>query len=207
MEQELAIPELSQRDDSSKDYSGEHSGEPKENKMREIKLDKVVLNVGGTEEKLARGVLLLKEVSGKTPIKIKATRRIPTWNVRPGLEVGTKVTLRGKDALEIIKKLLPAIDNTLKEKQIKDNFFSFGIHEYIEIPGMEYIREIGMMGFEVTVVFARAGKVVEKKKIKRGKSRRLVVGSEEIQNYLVEKFGTTILRKRKGHAENMEDEE
>lgn len=172
--------------------------------MREIKLDKVVLNVGGVGEKLEKGVILLKNISGKKPVKVKATKRIPTWNVRPGLEVGTKVTLRGNDALEMIKKLLPAIDNTLKEKQIQNNCFSFGISEYIEIPGVEYIREVGIMGFEITVVFSRAGKSIESKKIKRGKSRRLVVGREEIENYLVTKFKTEILRKKKKIMESEE---
>jgi large subunit ribosomal protein L5 len=175
-----------------------------ENKMREIKLDKVVLNIGGVGEKLEKGEILLKTVSGKKPVKVQATRRIPTWNVRPGLEVGIKVTLRGEDALNILKKLLPAIDNTLKEKSIQDNFFSFGIHEYIEIPGVEYIREVGIMGFEVTAVFARAGKSIERKKVKRGKSRRLTVTREEVENYLVSNFKTEILRKKK---RTMEDEE
>jgi large subunit ribosomal protein L5 len=171
------------------------------NPMREIKLDKVVLNIAGVANKLDKGVILLEAISGKKAVRVKATKRIPTWNVRPGLEVGTKVTLRGTDALAMIKKLLPAIDNTLKEKQIQDNCFSFGIHEYIEIPGVEYIREVGIMGFEVTVVFARAGKVVEKKKIKRGKARRLTVSREEIEDYVVGKFGTEILRKAKREAE------
>ena len=174
-----------------------------ENIMKEIKLEKVILNIGGVGEKLDKGVILLETVSGKKPIKVKAIKRIPTWNVRPGLEVGTKVTLRGEDALNLIKKLLPAIDNTLKEKQIQDNFFSFGIHEYIEIPGIEYIREVGIMGFEVTVVFSRAGKSIEKKKVKRGKTRRLVVSREDIINYLAIKFNTQILRKKK--KEEMEE--
>ncbi len=171
--------------------------EKMENKMREIKLEKVVLNIGGVADKLDKGVILLEAVSKKKAIKVKAVKRIPTWNVRPGLEVGTKVTLRGEEALEMVKKLLPAIDNTLKEKQIQPNCFSFGIHEYIEIPGMEYIREVGIMGFEVTVVFSRAGKSVEKKKVKRGKARRIIITREEIENYLVTKFNTTILRKQK----------
>ena len=167
------------------------------NKMRDIKLDKVILNVGGVADKLDKGVILLEAVSGRKATKVKATKRIPTWSVRPGLEVGAKVTIRGNDALEIIKKLLPAIDNTLKEKQIQNNCFSFGIHEYIEIPGVEYIREVGIMGFEVTVVFSRAGKSIETKKIKRGKSHRLTVTREEIENYLITKFNTEILRKQK----------
>ena len=172
--------------------------------MREIKLDKVVLNIGGVADKLDKGTILLETISEKKPVKVKATKRIPTWNVRPGLEVGVKVTLRGEDALNMIKKLLPAIDNTLKEKQIQDNCFSFGIHEYIEIPGVEYIREVGIMGFEVTVVFTRAGKSIEKRKVKRGKARRITVTRKEIEDYLIAKFSTEILRKQKKTMENNE---
>lgn len=168
-----------------------------DNKMREIKIEKVVLNVGGTGDKLEKGVILLETVSGKKAIKVQATKRIPTWHVRPGLEVGTKVTLRGQDAEDMIVKLLPAIQNTLKEKQIKDNFVSFGIHEYIEIPGVEYIREVGIMGFEVTVVFSRAGKRIERKKTKTGKTKRQVVTAKEIEDIFVNKFETKILRRRK----------
>ncbi len=175
----------------------------KKNIMRTVKLDRVVLNIGGTEDKLEKGFKLLQTLSGKKPIKIKATKRIPAWNVRPDLEVGTKVTIRGKDAEDILKKLLPAIDNTLKEKQIQSNFFSFGIHEYIEIPGVEYIREVGIMGLEVTAVFTRAGKSIEKKKIKRGKAKRIIVSPEEIKMFMDKKFKTTILAKRK----NQEEEE
>jgi large subunit ribosomal protein L5 len=165
------------------------------NKMREIRIEKVILNIGGTGEKLDKGVILLERVSGRKPVKVQATKRIPTWQVRPGLEVGTKVTLRGEDAINMLKKLLPAVDNTLKDKQVQDNFFSFGIHEYIEIPGQEYIREVGIMGLEVTAVFTRAGKSVERKKVKRGKARRLTVTKAEIEEYLSSKFKTKILKK------------
>ena len=187
MEQKLEKPKLKEN--------------KKENGMRTVKLDKVVLNIGGTDDKLEKGIILLKNLCGRKPVKVKATKRIPTWNVRPGLEVGTKVTLRGKEAEEMLRKLLPAIDNTLKEKQIQNNCFSFGIHEYIEIPGIEYIREVGIMGFEVTVVFARAGKSVGKKKVKRGKPKRLIVLPEEIKMFMDEKFKTKILTKKKHQEE------
>ncbi len=165
--------------------------------MREISIDKVILNIGGTGEKLDKGFILLQKLTGKTPVKVAATKRIPTWHVRPGLEVGTKVTLRGADAEAMIKKVLPAIKNTLKERQIKDNFVSFGVHEYIEVPGMEYIREVGIMGFEMTIVFVRAGKRIELRKVKNGKTRRQVVSAAEIEEILVNKFGTKILRRGK----------
>ena len=164
------------------------------NVMKEIKLEKVILNIGGVEEKLNKGVILLETISGKKPIKVKAVKRIPTWNVRPGLEVGTKVTLRGEDALNMIKKLLPAIDNTLKEKQIQPNCFSFGIHEYIEVPGVEYHREIGIMGFDVTVVFKRSGRRVMLRKIKRGKvSKKQRISPEEIMEFMTKKYETEFI--------------
>lgn len=165
--------------------------------MREIKLDKVVLNIGGVGEKLDRGVILLEKLSGKKAVRVAATKRIPTWHVRPGLEVGTKVTLRDEEAEEMIKRLLPAIKNTLKEKQIQDNFVSFGIHEYIEVPGLEYIREVGIMGFEVTIVFVRAGKRTELRKVKQGKVRRQTVAAADIAEIFKTKYGTKILRRGK----------
>ncbi len=168
-----------------------------ENKMRTVKIEKIILNIGGTGEKLEKGFILLKSLSGKQPVKVKATKRIPTWQVRPGLEVGTKVTLRGDIAERLLEKLLGGIKNTIKEKQIQNNFLSFGIPEYIDIPGTEYLRDVGIMGLEVTVVFSRAGKKVEKKKIKRGKTRRQTVSIQEIEDFMTNKFKTNILRRKK----------
>ena len=168
--------------------------ETKKNKMKEFKLEKVILNIEATGEELEKGVILLETISGKKAVKLKAVKRIPSWSVRPGMEVGVKVTLRGKDAIEMIKKLLPALDNEIKEKQVQKNFFSFGIHEYIEIPGVEYIREVGIMGFEATAVFTRPGKHVEKRKVGRGKTKRQAVSKEEIIKYLEDNFKTKIMR-------------
>ncbi|MFZ5955012.1 MAG: 50S ribosomal protein L5 [Nanoarchaeota archaeon] len=166
-----------------------------ENIMRQIKIEKVVLNVGGTGEKLEKGLILLKKISGRKPVKVKATKRIPTWGVRPGLEVGVKVTLRGKNAEEMVKRLLPAIGNTLRKKQIRENFVSFGIPEYIEIPNMEYIREVGIMGFELSIVFVRPGKRVALKKQKRGQIKKQIVKKEEIEELMINKFKTKIVKK------------
>ncbi len=162
----------------------------KENSMREIKIEKVVLSVGGTGDYLEKGHKLLTLLTDRKPTKTKAKKRIPALNVRLGLEVGTVVTIR-KNNEELLKKMLIAIDNVLKKKQISNNNFSFGVKEYIEIPGMEYQREIGIMGFDVTVVFKRAGRRVRLKKIKRGKiPARQVIKPEEIIKYMEDKFQT-----------------
>ncbi|MCR4327225.1 MAG: 50S ribosomal protein L5 [Nanoarchaeota archaeon] len=160
------------------------------NPMREIKIEKVVLSVGGTGDYLNKGHKLLEIISKRKPSKTTSTKRIPSFGVRPGLETGTVVTIR-KDAEDILKRLLIAIENKLKGKQMSENNFSFGIHEYIEIPGMEYQREIGIMGLDVTVVFKRTGRRVRLKKIKRGKiPKRQVITKEEIILFMKNKFGT-----------------
>jgi large subunit ribosomal protein L5 len=162
----------------------------KENKMREIKIEKVILSVGGIGEELEKGNKLIEFLSGRKAVKMKSKKRIPNFNIRPGLEVGAIVTIR-KDNSEFLKRMLIAIDNILKKKQISENNFSFGINEYIEIPGVEYQREIGMRGLDVTVVFTRTGKRINKKKIKRGKiPKRQNISKEEIIKFMEEKFGT-----------------
>jgi len=160
----------------------------KSNVMREIKIEKVVLNISGTGDYLEKGFKLLKLLTNRNPAKMKSKKRIPTWSVRPGLEIGTVVTLR-KGAEDFLKRMLVTVDNQLKKKQISENNFSFGIKEYLEIPGMEYQRDIGIMGFDVTVVFKRAGRRVRLKKANRGKiPQRQKISKEEIIKYMEEKF-------------------
>jgi len=165
-----------------------------ENKMREIKIEKVLISCGATGDNLEKARKLLELISGMKAQIIASTKRIPDFSVRPGLEVGTRVTMRGKKTIDILNKLLAAKNNTLKTKQISDNHFSFGIHEYIEIPGIEYQREIGIRGLNVTVDFIRPGVRVKRKKIKSGKlPKKQRVTKEEIIKYMEEVFKTNFI--------------
>ena len=156
--------------------------------MRKIKIEKVVLSVGGIGDELEKGYNLLEFLTNRKPAKMKTKRRIPGFSIRPGLEVGAVVTIR-KNPEKILKKTLLAIENVLKKKQISVNNFSFGVKEYIEIPGVEYQREIGIMGFDVTVVFKRTGRRVALKKIKKGKiPLRQKITKEEIIKFMEDNF-------------------
>ena len=158
--------------------------------MRKIKIEKIVLNIGGTGENLEKGFKLLEMITGRKPAKMMSNKRIPSLGVRPKLEVGAVVTLR-KDLDTFLKKMLVTIDNVLKKKQVSENNFSFGIKEYLEIPGIEYQREIGIMGFDVTIVFKRTGRRVKLKKMKKGKiPKRQKISKEEIIKFMEENFQT-----------------
>ena len=164
-----------------------------ENKMREIKIEKVVLSEGGKAEKAEKEAKLLQIITGKKAVVVKAKRRVPAFDVRPGLEIGSKVTIR-KDTEPLLKRLLAAVNNKLDKKKIETNHFSFGIEEYIEIPGVEYQRELGVLGLNVSVVFSRKGKRVGLRKIKQGKvSKKQDVSKEEIINFMKQNYNLEVI--------------
>lgn len=170
------------------------SSQKTENPMKKIRIEKIILSIGGTADALEKGRKLLEFLSGMKPQVIASVKRIPDFGVRPGLKVGTRVTIRGKKALALLRRLLGALDNTLSKKQVSPNHFSFGIKEYIEIPEVEYQREIGIMGFNTTVVFERPGLRVKRKKAKRGKiPSRQQVSKDEIISFMEENFKTEFI--------------
>ena len=170
----------------------------KENPMREIEIEKMVLNCGGIDDKLEKGVKLLEMITGKKVLQTIAKKRIPGFGISPGKKAGCKVTLRNKEEINpLLKRFFSAISNKILKKRIQENQFSFGIHEYIEVPGLEYKREIGINGFDVTVVFKRKGKRVMLKKIKQGKyPKKQHVTKEEIIEYLNKNFGIEVVEKQ-----------
>ena len=164
------------------------------NPMRAVKIEKVVLSAGGVDDNLKKAKKLIEIISGMKAQIVESQKRIPTFKVNPGLEVGVCATLRGNAAVEMLRRLLGATDNQISKKSIAENHFSFGIKEYIEIPGMEYHREIGVRGLNVTITFIRAGVRVQRKKIKGSHiPKRQYVTQAEIIRYLEAQFKTVIV--------------
>jgi len=164
--------------------------------MKEIKIGKVTLNVGAGKDqnKLEKGILLLKNITGIDPIKTFTNKRIPTWGLRPGLPIGCKLTLRKKKAEEILLRLLDAKDNTLSPQQFdKEGNIAFGIHEYIDIPGIEYEPKIGVMGLEVCITLERPGYRIKKRRImKRKVPKKHKINREEVIEFMKKKFNVKI---------------
>lgn len=169
------------------------------NPMQEIKIEKVTLNigVGGTGDKLEKASKLLTTITKSKPIKTRTMKRIPTWGVRPKLEIATKVTLRGELAESVLKRLLVAANNTLTESKFdKSGNFSFGIPEYIDIPGVEYNAEIGIIGLEAAVTLKRPGFRIKYRKISNVKvPLRHRVSREDAIMFIKNKFNVTIVPK------------
>lgn len=167
----------------------------KSNKMTEIKVDKVVLNIsaGAEQEHVRRANTLVSSISGMRAVETKAKKRIATWKIRPGLPIGAKATIRDDEALKLLKRLLAAVENIIPKKAFSENGFSFGIKEYIDIPEVKYDPKVGIIGLDVCVSLTRPGYRVKVRKIK---SKRLPkkhsISPEQAAEFAVAKLGVKV---------------
>ncbi len=169
----------------------------KENVMRQLRVTKVTLNVGAgkSAEKLEKGLKLLKAITGIAPIKTFTNKRIPNWGLRPGLPIGCKLTLRKASSVELLKRLIQARDSKLVESQFDgEGNVSFGIPEYIDIPGVNYDPAIGIMGLEVCITLERPGFRIKRRKVmKRKIPARHRISRQEAMDFMKEKFGVKVV--------------
>ena len=140
------------------------------NAMKQISVEKVTLNIGAGKDqaRLEKGIKLINSIAGHNPVRTFAKKRIQEWGLRPGLPIGCKLTLRKKEALELLKRLFEAKDNTLQVSNLdNEGNISFGINEYIDIPGVKYDPDIGIMGLQVCITLKRSGFRVKSRALKR----------------------------------------
>ncbi len=167
-----------------------------DNIMKRIKVEKLTLNVGAGKDqaRLEKGIKLLKKITGIDPVKTITKKRIPTWGLRPGLPIGCKITLRGKSATELFKRLVEAKDKTLKESCVDNNGnVAFGIHEYIDIPNVEYDPEIGIMGLQVCLTLQRPGfRINKRKKAQHKIPKSIRITKQETLDFLSKEFNVKI---------------
>lgn len=168
-----------------------------ENPMRAIMLEKVVLNIGcgGDEGTIERAKKLLSMLTGDKKTVVTLSKHRSTFGVAKGKPVGVKVTIRGKHAMDMIKTSFAGADNRIKASQFNDQGnFNFGVKEYIELPGVKYRHDIGMMGFDVTVSLKRAGFSIKDRHVQKGKipsSHKIKV--EESVKWVKDNFGVEVV--------------
>ncbi len=166
------------------------------NRMREIFIGKVVVNMGVGEsgEELKKGEKILAQVSGAKTVRTKAKVKQPKWNIRPGLEIGVKTTLRGRKAEDFLRNALAANDNRLSKKNFDDmGNFGFGVKEHIEMPKIKYDPKLGIKGFDVLVSLERRGYRVKRRKLRKNRvGKKHVVSRSEAIAFAKEKLGVSV---------------
>ncbi|QLH10924.1 50S ribosomal protein L5 [Nitrosarchaeum sp. AC2] len=168
-----------------------------ESPMKKITLEKVVLNIGlgKSGDIIVVAKKALDHISGKKSSAREAKETQREWGVRQGEPIGVAVTVRGQDARDLLKRLLDAKANQINGKSF-DNFgnFSFGIKEHIDIPGVKYDPQVGILGLGISVTLTRPGYGIRKRsKHKASVGKSHTIKSQEAKDYLVKEFGVTIV--------------
>jgi large subunit ribosomal protein L5 len=166
------------------------------NPMLRPQIEKVVVNisVGKPGEPLEKAVRVLKELTGQTPCKRQAKQTIRDFGVRMGESIACIVTLRKRDALEFLDRVLPVIDKRIPRTSFDhQGNFSFGIKEHIEIQGVRYDPDVGIFGMDVCVSMVRPGYRVKNRRRERARiGSRHVLTPEESMTFAKDTLGIEI---------------
>lgn len=166
-----------------------------ENPMKEIRLEKVVLNIGagGPGEELEQARDLLEGLTGKEANITEAKSR-SAFGVSKGRDIGVMITLRDNEAKEFLESVLKAKENKVNKNAFDDQGnLSIGIKEHIDLPQADYDPELGIFGLDVAVKLERPGFRIKRKKISKkiGKDHR--ISKEEAINFIEKNFDAEVV--------------
>ena len=135
-----------------------------ENVMEVPKLEKVVVNMGVGEAKdnpkaLEAAVRELELIVGQKPIVTKAKKSIANFKLREGMNVGTKVTLRGEKMYDFLDKLMNiSLPRVRDFRGVSGSSFdgrgnyALGIKEQLIFPEIEYDMVESIRGLDIVIV-------------------------------------------------------
>lgn len=168
-----------------------------ENPMQRPRVEKVVVNisVGKSGEPLQRAMRVLEELTGHKPCQRRAKRTIREFGISRKEPISCLVTLRGEDALNFLKRAFEAVGNRVAGSSFdRQCNFAFGIREHIEIPGTEYVPELGIVGMDICVSMEKPGYRVKRRRIQRlkvGGCQR--VTPEEARRFVQDVLGVEVV--------------
>ena len=134
------------------------------NIMEVPKLEKVVINMGVGEAKenakvLESAVADMEKISGKKAIITKAKNSVANFQIREGMPIGCKVTLRGEKMYEFVDRLINlALPRVRDFRGVNPNAFdgrgnyALGIKEQLIFPEIEYDKIDKVRGMDVIFV-------------------------------------------------------
>merc|ERR1712097_189648 len=143
----------------------------KDNVMREVKVDKMIINiaVGEAGDRLTKAVRVLQQLSDQQPVENKARYTVRTFGIRRNEKIATHVTIRGEKAMDLIERGLKITDYEISQRHFSETGnFGFGVNEHIDL-GLKYDPNTGIYGMDFFIVLCRAGFRVSRKKRCKGK--------------------------------------
>jgi large subunit ribosomal protein L5 len=170
---------------------------PAGNRWRQLRVIKVVVNIGVGEsgERRGKAEKVLQMLAKQKPVATRSHATNRDFGIRVGQEIGVKVTLRGDAASEFLRRAFEARDQQFDPDSVDDDGnFSFGIRDYTDFTGMKYDPGIGIFGMDISVEVGRAGWRVRDRRTQRARLPNHVrITGDETRKFLVERFAVTLL--------------
>merc|ERR1712086_758875 len=170
--------------------------EKADNKMREIKIEKLILNLctGESGDTLTKAAKVLEDLTSQKPVESKARYTIRSFSIKRNEKIAVHVTVRGKKAETLLQNALKVKEHELKKENFSNQGnFGFGIEEHIDL-GIKYDTNTGIFGMDFYIILARAGKRVAKRKHAKGKFGNFQrISADEAKQWFTEKCAGTIV--------------
>jgi large subunit ribosomal protein L5 len=134
------------------------------NPMAVPKLEKVVLNMGLGEAPSNPKVLEtaraeLAAITGQQPVVTKAKKSIAAFKLREGMQIGTRVTLRGDRMYEFLDRLVNAVLPRVRDFRgiSPDSFdgrgnYTLGLREQLIFPEIDFAKVDKARGMNISIV-------------------------------------------------------
>jgi large subunit ribosomal protein L5 len=132
------------------------------------RIEKIVINMGvgaATQEKkhLETAAEAMSQITGQKPIITKARKAISAFRLREGMQIGCKVTLRGRKMYEFMDRLislaLPRVRDFrgISRKAFDGNgSYSLGLSEQLVFPELNPDKFTRVQGMNITFVIRNA---------------------------------------------------
>ncbi|AVM41956.1 50S ribosomal protein L5 [Fastidiosipila sanguinis] len=131
--------------------------------MQTPKLEKIVLNMGVGDRENSKTVEHAAEdltlIAGQKAVITKAKKSIANFHLREGMEIGTKVTLRGERMYEFLDRFISiAVPRVRDFRGLSANSFdgrgnySVGMKEQLIFPEINYDNIDQIRGLDISIV-------------------------------------------------------
>lgn len=168
-----------------------------DHKMREISIDKVVINIGVGEagDKLIRAEKVIELLTAQKPIQTISRTTNRDLGIRKKMPIGCKVTLRHDIAEKFLKDAFWIKDNRIPGYSFDhEGNFSFGIPDYTDFPDMKYDPEIGIFGMDISVTLKRPGFHISRRKLNRRKiPTKNRITPKEVKDFIKSRFNVEVV--------------